>query len=93
MDPTQVCAGGRHIVSLGEGSWPFCFGPEKTQKREESGLKNVCIPIFLIVVQDEPYKIPVTYFSESEIISKKCVNDSCQKEKPSRSKLSSEGRN
>ena len=46
-------------------------------------------------MQDEPYEIPVTYFSErfSEIIFKKCVNDSCQKEKPSRSKFSSEGRN
>ena len=79
----------------GEGSWPFCFAPEKTKKREESGLKNFCIPIFLTVVQDEPYKIPVTYFSEtfSEIILKKCVNDSCQKEKPSRSNLSPEGQN
>ena len=39
--------------------------------------------------------IPVTYFSErlSEIIFKKCVNGSCKKEKPSRRKLSPEGRN
>ena len=48
--------GGRHIVPLGgEGSWAFCFGPEKTQ---ESSLKNFCIPIFLTVAHDEPYKIP-----------------------------------
>ena len=79
----------------GGGSWHFYFGPEKTQKREESGLRNFCIPIFLIVVQDKPYEKPVTYLSErfSEIIFKKCVNDSCQREKPRRSKLSSEGRN
>ena len=77
--------GGRHIVPLGggggEGLWPFWFGPEKTHKREESGPKNFRILIFLIVVQDEPYKTPVTYFSVrfSEIIFKKCVKDSCQK--------------
>ena len=94
MDPTQTCAGKRNTVPLGEGSWRFCFSPDKTRKREESGLKNFCIPIFLIVVQVGPYKTPVPYFSErfSEIILKKCVNDSCQEEKPSRSKLSSEGR-
>ena len=82
-------------MPLGGGSWPFCFGPEKTQKREESSLKNFCIPIFLTVAQDEPYKILVTCFSErfSEIILKMCVNDSFQKEKPSRSKLSPEGQN
>ena len=82
-------------MPLRGGVRAFCFGPEKTQKREKSGLRNFCIPISLIVVQDEPYKIPVTYFSErfSEIILKKRVHDSCQKEKPSRSKLSSEGRN
>ena len=95
MDLAQICAGKTHTVPLGEGSWPFCFSPDKTRKREESGLKNFCIPIFLIVVQVGPYQIPVTYFSErfSEIILKKCVNDSCGKEKPSRSKLSPEGRN
>ena len=38
------------------------FGPEKTQRRDKSGLKNFCIPIFLTVEQDEPYKVPVTYF-------------------------------
>ena len=37
------------------------FGPEKTQRREKSGLKNFCVPIFYTVEQDEPYKIPVTY--------------------------------
>lgn len=88
--------GGRHIVPLGgRGHDLLVFCPEKTQKREESGLKNFWISIFYIVVQDEPYKIPATYFSErlSEIFffKKKCVND--DKEKPSRSKLSSEGRN
>ena len=38
------------------------FGPEKTRRRDKSGLKNFCIPIFLTVEQDEPYKVPVTYF-------------------------------
>ena len=92
--PHSDMGGGRHIVPLG-GSWHFYLGPEKTQKRKESGLRNFCIPIFLIVVQDEPCKIPVTYLSErfSEIIFKKCVNDSFQREKPRRGKLSSEGRN
>ena len=95
MDPTQICTGGGTLCPWGGGSWPFCFGSEKTQKREESSLKNVCIPIFLTVAQDEPYKILVTCFSErfSEIILKMCVNDSFQKEKPSRSKLSPEGQN
>ena len=95
MDPTQICAGGGTLCPWGEESWLFCFGPEKTQKREESCLKNFWILIFLTVAQDEPYKIPVNYFSErfSEIIFKKCVNDSCQNEKPSRSKLSPEGQN
>ena len=63
--------------------------PEKTQKREKIGLKNFpCIHIFLTVAQDEPYKKPVTYFFQRfyENISTKCVNDSCQKEKPSRDK-------
>ena len=81
--------GEAHCTLVGEGSWPFCFGPEKTQKRDESGLKSFCIPIFLMVVQDEPY----TVSSFSDIIFKKCVNDSCKKEKPSRSKLSPEGWN
>ena len=42
----------------------------------------------MYVCMYEPYEIPVTYFSErfSEIILGNCVNDSCQKEKPSRSK-------
>ena len=82
-------------MRLGGGVMAFLFWSGKDPKREESGLKNFCIPIFLIVVQDEPYKIPVTYFSErfSEIIFKKWVNDSRQKETPSRSMLSSEGRN
>ena len=75
-----------------EGSWPFCFGPEKTQSSEKSSLKNFCIPIFLTVAKDKPYKIPVTCFCERfyENISAKCVNDSCQKEKPSRGMLSNE---
>ena len=84
---------GEAHCALGEGHG--IFNLVRTQKREESGVRNFCIPIFLIVVQDEPYKIPVTYSSErfSEIIFKKCVNDSCQREKPRRSKLSSEGQN
>ena len=56
MDPTQICTGGGTLCPWGEGSWPFCFGPEKTQKREESGLKNFCIPIFLKVVRGNPIK-------------------------------------
>ena len=48
MDPTQVCAGGRHILSLGEGSWPFCFGPEDSKKgRKRSNGRTVDIDIFL----------------------------------------------
>ena len=56
MDPIQICTGEAHCVLGGEGSWPFCFDPEKTQKREESGLKNFCIPIFFKVVQGNPIK-------------------------------------
>ena len=56
-----MCGGGT-LCSRGEGSWLFCFGPEKTQRREKSGMKNFEIPIFLTVAQDKPYKIPVTYF-------------------------------
>ena len=56
MDPTQICTGEAHAALGGKGSWPFCFGPEKTQKREESGLKNFCIPIFFKVVQGNPIK-------------------------------------
>ena len=95
MDPTQVCAGGGGTFCPWERVHGLFVLVRKTQKRVESGLKNFCIFIFLIVVQDEPYKIPVIYFSErfSAIIFKKCLNDSCQKEKPSRSMLSSEGRN
>ena len=48
--------GGRHIVPLGGGVMAFLFCPEKTQKREESGLKNFCIPIFFKVVQGNPIK-------------------------------------
>ena len=83
-----MSAGVGKLCPYGNLSWPLCFGPEKTQKREESGLKNFCIPIFLTVAQDEPHEKPVTSFSErfSEIILGNCVNDSCQKEKPSRSK-------
>ena len=95
MDPTQVCAGGEAHFVLGRGFMAFLFWSGRLKKGYKSGLKNFCIFIFLIVVQDEPYKIPVIYFSErfSAIIFKKCLNDSCQKEKPSRSMLSSEGRN
>jgi len=58
-----MCGGGT-LCSRGEGSWLFCYGPEKTQRREKSGMKNFEIPIFLTVAQDKPYKIPVTYFFE-----------------------------
>ena len=62
--------GGRHIVPLGGGVMACLFWSGKDSKREESGLKIFSIPIYLIVVQDEPYKIPVAYFSErfSDII-------------------------
>ena len=82
--------GEAHCALVGEGSRPFCFGLEKTQRRQKSGWK---IPIFLTVAQDKPYKIPVTYFFKRfyENISGKCVNNSCQKEKPGRDKLSNEG--
>ena len=85
--------GEAHCALVGEGSWPFCFGPEKTQRRQKGGLQNFKIPIFLTVAQDKPYKIPVTYFFKRfyENISGKCVNNSCQKEKPGRDKLSNEG--
>ena len=71
MDPTQVCAGGGTFCPWERVHGLFVL-VRKTQKRVESGLKNFCIFIFLIVVQDEPYKIAVTYFSErfSEIILK-----------------------
>ena len=46
---------------VGRGHMALLFGPEKTQRRDKSGLKNFCIPIFYTVEQDEPYKIPVTY--------------------------------
>ena len=71
------------------------FGPEKTQRREKSGLKNFCIPIFYTVEQDEPYKNNTRYLPYQEILWKyfNSVNDSCQKEKPSRNKLSNEGQN
>ena len=51
-------------------------------------MKNFEIPIFLTIAQDKPYKIPVTYFFKRfyENIWNKCVNDSCQKEKPGRDK-------
>ena len=47
----------------GRGHMALLFGLEKTQRREKSGLKNFCIPIFYTVEQDEPYKIPVTSLS------------------------------
>ena len=57
-------------------------------------MKNFWIPISLTVAQDKTYKIPVTNFFERfyENIWKKYVNDSCQKEKPGRGKLSNQGR-
>ena len=65
--------GGAHCALEGRGHGLFVLVRKRAQKREESGLKNFCIPIFLEVVQDEAYKLPVTYFSErfSEIIFKK----------------------
>ena len=48
--------GEAHCALGGEESWPFSFGPEKTQKREEGGLKNFCIPIFFKVMQGNPIK-------------------------------------
>ena len=56
MDPTQTSTGEGTLCPWGEGSQPFCFGPEKTQKREESGLKKLLHPIFFKVVQDNPLK-------------------------------------
>ena len=56
MDPLKYARGEAHCALGGEGSLPFCFGPEKTQKREESGLKNFCIPIFFKVLQGNPIK-------------------------------------
>ena len=49
-------------------------------------MKNFSIPILLTVAQDKTYKIPVTYFFERfyKNILWKCVNESCQKEKPGR---------
>ena len=41
MDPAQISSGGGTLCPRGKGSWPFCFGPEKTQKREKSSL--ICI--------------------------------------------------
>ena len=52
------------MCSTGEGSWPICFGLEKTQRREKSGLENFEIPIFLTVAQDKTYKLPITFFFE-----------------------------
>ena len=68
--------GEAHCALVGEGSWPFCFGPEKTQRRQKGGLQNFKIPIFLTVAQDKPNKIPVTYFFKRfyENISGKCVH-------------------
>ena len=79
--PHSNLHGGEAHCALGsKGSWPFCL-IRKGLKEEKSGLKNVCIPIFLTVVQNEPYKISVTYFIKRfyENVSTKCVNDSCQR--------------
>ena len=78
------------MLSWGRGHGPFVL----VQKRLKEGRKAVWkIPIFLTVAQDKPYKIPVTYFFKRfyENISGKCVNNSCQKEKPGRDKLSNDG--
>ena len=47
-----------------EGSWPFWFGQENTQRTRESGVKSSRIPIFLKGAQHEPYRVLVTYFFE-----------------------------
>ena len=95
--PHSNMRGGRYIVPLGRGVMAFLFWTWKDSKKGRELSKKLLNSHFkfLTVAQDEPYKIPVNYFSErfSEIIFKKCVNDSCQNEKPSRSKLSPEGQN
>ena len=55
--------GEAHCALVGEGSWPFCFGPKKTQRKQKSGLENFKIPIFLTVAQDKLYKNLVPIFS------------------------------
>ena len=87
MDPSQVCTGEQHCA-LGERGHGRFDLVRKDSKKEESQSEKLCIPIFLTVAQDEPYKKPVTYFFQRfyENISTKCVNDSCLKEKPSRDK-------
>ena len=56
--------------------------------------KKLCIPIFFKVVQGNPIKyLLLTFLRDFQKLFLKYVSDSCQKEKPSRSKLSSEGQN
>ena len=71
------------------------FWSGKDLKKGEKQSEKLLIPIFLTVAQDKPYKIPVTYSFETFFgnIPTNCVNDSCQKEKPGRGKLSNGGRN
>ena len=56
MGHTQICTGGGTLCPWGGGVMAFLFCPEKTKKREESGLKDFCIPIFFNVVQGNPIK-------------------------------------
>ena len=79
---------GEGALCLWRGRGRFCFGPEKTQRREESGLKNFCIPISLTVLQ--PYKISVIYFLRDFI---ELFLKSVKMILVSRGKLSTEGRN
>ena len=87
-DPFQICAGKAHCALGRRGHGPFGLVRKRMKEGRKAAWKKY-IPIFLTVAKDEPYKIPVTCFFERfyENISTKCVNDSCQKEKPS------EGRN
>ena len=57
--------GEAHCSLVGEGSWPFCFGLKRTQRKQKSGLENFKIPIFLYitVAQDKLYKNLVPIFS------------------------------
>ena len=59
MDPSQIFTGKVHCA-FGGGGVVFVLVRERLKRREESGPKNFCIPIFLTVLQ--PYQIPVIYF-------------------------------
>ena len=73
----------------------FLFWSGKDSKKGEKRPEKLLNFIFSTVAQDKPYKIRVTYFFKRfyENISIKCENDSCQKEKLGRGKLSNEERN